>query len=217
MIQNIIPLYCNQPLLYCILEISLTITFYCSMAALKKEINLLPQEDWEKKPTGRLIKWALTVGRYIVVTTELIVIIAFISRFKLDRDLSDLYEEIEIKQARIRSSQQFEKEFRLTQKNLKVIKELTGMINDPSMALTNFARLVPLNVTLDNLEINKDKLAIEGMSLSESGIATLINNLKQSPYFTEIKIENISKEPEMEISFSLEVMLNSNLNVQTRK
>lgn len=187
------------------------------MAALKKEINLLPQEDWEKKPTGRLIKWALTVGRYIVVTTELIVIIAFISRFKLDRDLSDLYEEIEIKQARIRSSQQFEKEFRLTQKNLKVIKELTGMINDPSMALTNFARLVPLNVTLDNLEINKDKLAIEGMSLSESGIATLINNLKQSPYFTEIKIENISKEPEMEISFSLEVMLNSNLNVQTRK
>ena len=62
------------------------------MAAPKKhEIELLPKEEWEKTSFGKFIKWTLNVGRYIVIATELIVILAFVSRFKLDRDLTDLY------------------------------------------------------------------------------------------------------------------------------
>ena len=78
------------------------------MAAQNKDIELLPKEEWEKTSLGKFIKWVLTVGRYIVIFTELIVISAFISRFKLDRDLSKIYEDIEKKQSLVVASSDFE-------------------------------------------------------------------------------------------------------------
>jgi len=179
------------------------------MAAPNEDINLLPQEEWEKKPIGRLVKWTLTIGRYIVIATELIVITAFISRFKFDRDLSDLYEEIEIQQARIKSSEEFEKEFRLIQNRLKVIKELDKRKIDPSKILTSAADLIPLNVTLENLQFDREtgKLTFTGYSLSESGLAAFINNLKQSDYFNNIEIESIVKGSELQIDFKLNTSL----------
>lgn len=173
------------------------------MAAPKKQINLLLREEWEKTSAGRLTKWALTIGRYIVIVTELMVIIAFISRFKLDRDLTNLYEEIEIKQARIKSMQEFEEEFRLVQGRLITIKELEQKKTSPIKIVANFVSLVPLNVILSDLNFDQDQLAINGYAFSESGLATLINNLKQSPYFTNIRIEDITKEPDLEINFRL--------------
>jgi hypothetical protein len=50
----------------------------------KKTINFLPEDELEKSPIGRFLKWALKAGRYIIVLTELIVVVVFISRFRLD-------------------------------------------------------------------------------------------------------------------------------------
>jgi len=173
------------------------------MAAQKREINLLPREDWEKKPIGKIVKWALTVGRYIVIVTELVVIVAFISRFKLDRDLSNLYEEIEIKQARIRSLAKFEKEFRAVQDDLKVVKILDKNKTNPAEVLTGFASLVPLNVSLNKFDFSNGRLAIEAKSLSEMGVAVLVNNIIDSPLFEDIIVEKIVQGEQSETTFSL--------------
>jgi len=77
------------------------------MPAQKSQIELLPREEWEETSFGKFLKWLLTVGRYIVIFTELVVILAFLSRFKLDRDLTDLYKQIENKQAIIQNSTDF--------------------------------------------------------------------------------------------------------------
>lgn len=174
------------------------------MAALKKQINLLPHEGWEGKPIGRLVKWALTIGRYIVILTELIVIIAFISRFKLDRDLSNLYEEIEIKQAKIRSLERFEEEFRFTQKQLKVIKDLRLRKSDYPQTLSLLASLVPVDMTLNKLELNQKGLALIGYSLSEPGLATFVKNLSQAPNFRDIRLGDVSRGEGLEIDFKLD-------------
>ena len=64
------------------------------MVAQNKEINLLPKEKWETGTAGKLLKWALSIGRYIVVFTELVVISAFLYRFSLDRKLMDINEQV---------------------------------------------------------------------------------------------------------------------------
>ena len=64
------------------------------MNPLKLKINLLSKKDLEEKALGRFLKWSLSFGRYIIVGTEIIVLIAFFSRFKLDRQLTDLHEAI---------------------------------------------------------------------------------------------------------------------------
>ena len=89
------------------------------MAARKKrQINLLPQEEFAASTLGRVLNWLLTTFRYIVIVTEIVVMTAFLSRFWLDAKSTDLNELIKQKQAVIAASADFEKEFRLTKDNL---------------------------------------------------------------------------------------------------
>ena len=66
------------------------------MAARKKSsrINLLPQEEFAASTLGRILAWILSTFRILVIMTELIVILAFLSRFWLDARTTDLNEEI---------------------------------------------------------------------------------------------------------------------------
>ncbi|MBI3385346.1 hypothetical protein HY030_04095, partial [Candidatus Gottesmanbacteria bacterium] len=96
----------------------------------KININLMPTEDLERTPAGRFLKWALTVGRYIVIFTELIVLIAFLSRFWLDRTLSDLHESIKQKQAIVKSAKDLEDQARSVQNRLHEVSTiLAGNVN----------------------------------------------------------------------------------------
>ena len=63
------------------------------MPAAHPTINLLGQDTSANSPWNRIMDWISTYGRYIMITTELIVLIAFASRFSLDRKLTDLKED----------------------------------------------------------------------------------------------------------------------------
>ena len=41
-----------------------------------KAINLLPERTFEKTIVGRILRWSLTYGRYIIISTEIIVLAA---------------------------------------------------------------------------------------------------------------------------------------------
>lgn len=162
------------------------------MAARKTNIEFLPREEWEKKPSGKFLKWVLTVGRYIVVVTEFIVILAFLSRFKLDRDLTNLHEDIRQKQAIIKSSAIFEKRFRFLQKRLSTIEGLEKTQIEADAILAELASLTPIDVYLSNFAVSGKVVSLTATALSESGLATLLNNLKRSSRFTNISVSQLS-------------------------
>lgn len=162
------------------------------MAAPKSNIEFLPQEDWEKTSFGRFLKWLLTIGRYIVIFTELIVILAFLSRFKLDRDLTDLYEEIEAKQAIIQASVDFESDFRFLQKQLSTIQGLRKDQLQTKQLMEEIAALTPIDVYFSDLNITGDKASFTANALSEAGLATFINNLKKSSRFSNLEIGSLA-------------------------
>ena len=64
------------------------------MPAKTVDVNLLEKDDFSESPIGRIVTWAITYGRYIMILTEIVVLLAFISRFSLDRKLTDLNEAI---------------------------------------------------------------------------------------------------------------------------
>jgi len=162
------------------------------MAAPKREIELLPREEWEKTAFGKLLKWTLTVGRYIVIVTELIVILAFLSRFKLDRDLTDLYEEIKRKQAIIEATSDFEEEFRFLQKRLATIEELEKKQLATEGIVEELSFLIPLDVSLTELAIKEKEVSLTATALSEQGLASFLNNLKASTKFERVVLSDVS-------------------------
>lgn len=175
------------------------------MAAQKTTIEFLPQEDWEKGTAGKILKWALTVGRHIVIFTELIVILAFLSRFKLDRDLTDLGEKIKQQQAVLASWEEFEKEFRFLNKRLEIIEDLRRNRIDAEEILGELAGLTPVDVQISEFSVTGEEVSLTATSLSEGGLGTFVKNLEKSSKFEKISITQVVSNIEKEIGIKFQL------------
>lgn len=162
----------------------------------KSQINLLPREEFEKKPLGKFLIWALSVGRWIVIFTELVVILAFLSRFKLDRDISDLHEKIRQKQARIQSTQTFEQDFRFFQKRISEIKNLETKQIWVTSILSEISQITPVDVAFSNFSFGEESIKLTGTALSEEGLGSFLAGLAASPTFSDINLSSVSKKTE---------------------
>lgn len=154
-------------------------------------INLVSGE--ETKKIGRFCSWILTYGRYIIVGTEIIVLLAFVSRFKLDRDLTDLHESINQKQAIILAASDFENEVRTLQERLKIIERLDKQRVVPQGLLTSFGQLTPQDVILTDFSLDTTKLSLTAIALSNDGFTTFLNNLSTSSSFGDISLDDVGK------------------------
>lgn len=159
-------------------------------------INLLPGEDLVKKGSwGKFFSWVLTYGRYIVVGTEIIVLLAFFSRFKLDRDLTDLHKAAGQKEAIVLTSAGFENQVRSLQNHLKMISGLLKQKQAPRNLLTALSNLTPRDVVLSELAFSQKKMELTAISLSNDSFNIFLNNLSASPLVTNINLDAIDKNP----------------------
>src|SRR3989344_6821603 len=105
--------------------------------------NLIGEGDFSRTPIGRIVTWATTYGRYIMILTEIIVLLAFISRFSLDRKLTDLNEEISQKQAILEVNSQLEADIRAVQGQLSQVKNLISQQSAPIDILVFLQNILP--------------------------------------------------------------------------
>jgi len=181
------------------------------MAARKeKVINLLPQNEFEASTLGRILRWALSTFRYIVIITELIVMGAFLSRFWLDAQNSDLNESIKQKVGIISGYQDIEKEFNLAQKKLKIFSEISKQ-PPKSEVVKTISSLLPSDVSLSSLSLGVDSAQISAISASERGIAQFITNLEAQKQFGGVELSQLAsdKENQSYIIFTIKLMLDT--------
>ncbi|QQS39004.1 PilN domain-containing protein [Candidatus Woesebacteria bacterium] len=168
------------------------------MAARKKnsQINLMPQEGFSATTAGRVLFWILSSFRIIVIVTEIIVMFAFLSRFWLDANNTDLNEEIQQKSSLIAARQGFESEFRDVQGRTEIFDSLTKNEGTVSTAMENIVKSLPPDVTLEEVEFDKPSVTISGFSSSERSIQQFIVNVSAKKTFTNIGLSEISADVE---------------------
>ncbi len=162
-------------------------------AALK--INLLPKDPFFETVVGKTLKWALSAGRYIVIFTEIIVIVSFLARFTLDRQLTNVNGEIADNEAIIQSYGDLEQNFRSVQEKTKQIEE----INKDKNLVDIFAyisEVTPVGIEVSELRILKEEISLAGTTTSQNNLNLLINNLQLSAHFSDIRIDEISNREE---------------------
>ncbi len=174
----------------------------------KKEskINLLPREDFLVSTPGRILAWILSSFRIIVIVTELLVMLAFLSRFWFDAQNTDLNELIKEKQAVLASSLAFEKEFRDVQVRLQIFSEYSqdeGLIGS---SLEAISESIPPDIFLESVYLADTGLVVQGTSISEISIQQFMVNLDSSETFGEITLEDIrSKEEDQVLVFRMTI------------
>ncbi len=92
-------------------------------------VNLLSKDPFSESFVGKILMWALSIGRYIVVFTELVVILSFLSRFTLDRQMTDLNSKINQQLLIVESYGGLEENFRSIQDKLSFVRSQTEKTN----------------------------------------------------------------------------------------
>ena len=160
-----------------------------------KNINLLPQEEFEASTLGRILKWGMGTFRIIVILTEMVVMTAFLSRFWLDAQNSDLNDTIKTQSAEIASQSDFEKEFRGLQTKLNIFKTISAS-NRPSDIVNTITANVSGDITLSSISVSEKSVTIQGVAGSEISIAQLVSNLKTVKSFKTVDLGNVSSSTE---------------------
>ncbi len=166
-------------------------------------INLLGQQDLEHTPWGRIVSWATTYGRYIMITTEIMVLLAFISRFSLDRKNTDLTEEVTQKQAILEANTSFETSIRSLQANLDTTKKLMINQSRPVDLINMMATLLPPDVYLTSLTINNGKLTISASAGTTTGFAQFLSNLQATKQLQNVSLSDINRQATTGIVFEI--------------
>jgi Tfp pilus assembly protein PilN len=159
------------------------------------QINLLTKGDFSSSPLGQTLIWVLGVGRWIVITTQLIVVSAFLSRFYLDMQISDLGETITQKQAIVNSFTNFENQFRQTQSHLKIANQIfTDQIPYPQI-LDQINTSLPSDAQATSIKIEDNQLTISASALLDKSVDLTISNLEKSHLLKNVRLSKISLEP----------------------
>jgi Tfp pilus assembly protein PilN len=172
--------------------------------AISFDINLAPKDPFFATPLGKILKWALSVGRYVVIFTEVIVIVSFVSRFTLDRQITDLNNSINQKVNVIDSFGELEDNIRTTQKMIDDYKQ----VEQSTKILKTFPALTevtPQGVILRQLTIRPNQIAISGTTFSQENLNIFISNLTLSEYFTDIDVSRIESDPQQDSNFSFAI------------
>ena len=168
-------------------------------------VNLLPKTAWETSFWGRFFKWALTAGRYIVILTELVVIAAFLSRFKLDRDYSDLGDRISGKKAVLTSMAETEKKFRLAQERLvesgKILENQQKVMEE----LDKLTAKIPPGVTLTNLAISKKEISVTGIADNDGGVGVFLSRLAADKSWKKVNVAGLEAREQAGVRFSFKI------------
>ena len=179
------------------------------MPGRKKEskINLLPREEFLASTAGRILTWVLTTFRIIVIVTEMLVMIAFLSRFWLDARNTDLSENIQQKQAVLASSLDFEKEFKDVQARLQIFSDFTSGKDQLSKSLNSITSLLPPGVILENISFSNQGIEISGLSVSEVSIQQFTVNLKSDNNFKKVALGNIKTDEKAQaLKFTINII-----------
>lgn len=156
-------------------------------------INLVPKDPFFHTTVGRALQWALSAGRYIIIFTELIVIISFAARFTLDRQITDLNGDIVQKQATIENYGELEKNFLLAQSKIENVQQIEQDVNITDV-FEKLTEVTPQDVTMSQLSISPDSISATGKTVSQTSFNLLINNLQLSPQFRNVSVSKVESE-----------------------
>lgn len=161
-------------------------------------LNLLkPQSNPEKLPV-RFVTWLLSSGRYIFAVVNALVLIAFVTRFKLDADLAAKNEAITEQIPYIESLKPYELLIRETQLKLSTIDNAKRNALDLQLLLKKIADQIPTGTTINGINIDNKigsaTIHISGQTPFSSDITNLIAGLKGDSAFSEINLSNINLE-----------------------
>ncbi len=180
----------------------------------KLDVDFVPKDPFYDTILGKILSWALSVGRYIVVFTELVVILSFLSRFQLDRQVTDLNGELMQKQSIIESYGSLENDVREVQKKIETYKQLKTR-KPIKEIFTTLSAVTPQGIEYTTLSLKSSGLRINGIAQSTNALSQFLYNIQIHPEISNVVVQKIVNRDKKEPGFEFELEADIHFGTQS--
>src|SRR6185437_6475262 len=156
------------------------------MAEKLQTINLLPNHD--NGFLTQFFNWALTIGRLLIILTEMVALSTFIYRFSLDMQIVDLHDKIKAESFIVANFKDAEATFRDVQDRLATIKRYTSVGSKTTGIFIDIAKMGQGKVTFKDLNVTTQTAKIEVLGPSASVLSQFVDALKNYPTVSSVSI-----------------------------
>jgi hypothetical protein len=157
----------------------------------------------------RFIDWTLTIGRIVVILTELIALGAFLYRFSLDQQLIDLHSKIKQEQAVVGYLKDSEATYRNLQSRLTVASNYSKIGSAKVKVFKDIVSFAPPGLIFNEFSLTNEHLKIASQVYSVSALSSFIDSVKKYNNVQKILIDKIQNTAETGIiDVSMNIIFN---------
>ncbi|OGK17976.1 hypothetical protein A3G67_04665 [Candidatus Roizmanbacteria bacterium RIFCSPLOWO2_12_FULL_40_12] len=169
---------------------------------MKYNINLAGKK--QPNIVDKIVYFFLHYLRYILVFTQLIVLVVFFFRFSVDETIIDLRDSIGQKRAIIEVVQPILAEAKKINdqaaESKQILKDQDNLLSSVRYILSIF----PEALVLDHMVFDEGKLTLTGVALNPQHLQLFYNRLKKENKFPSVALVNV-KRGESGYSFTIEL------------
>jgi Tfp pilus assembly protein PilN len=177
---------------------------------LPKSINLLESSGQPLSTWDKIYDWVFKIGRYVIVVVEAVVIMAFVSRFILDRENNDLKDSLDAKANILQGKREFEAKSRQVQKVLTGISQIEENQKKTSDKLDDVLKNVPSKVSIISISLNTQGASMECIAPDYETVNRMERDFRNDSKYTDVQIVlSKSGDEDSEVEFSFNVKFSS--------
>lgn len=139
----------------------------------------------------RFTDWALTIGRLLVILTEIVALSSFIYRFTLDRQLIDLHSKIKQEQAVVSLLKNNEETYRNLQDRLKMVSDSYDSRDNKAGMLEDIVGFAPKGMVFNDISITEGSISVDANFAFVSSLREFVNSLKSYEGIKNVSIDRI--------------------------
>lgn len=139
----------------------------------------------------KVFSWSLSIGRGLVIVTEVVALGAFIFRFSLDRQIIDLHQKIKQEQNIVSFWKKNEDTYRNLQRRLTVANQIIQIDTKTTKLFTNITSLIPPDLVVKNISFASDSMRLDGSMQSVTSLSKFVNQLKSYPDVTSVSLDQL--------------------------
>lgn len=168
---------------------------------LRIDLNLLHPQEIQAKLPQKFLKWLISYGRFIVIFVEIIVVAAFLMRFKYDADLDNLKRQINQDLPYIEGLATDEALINQTQTKIGLIDKIYLSADSWQETMIELSTQTPtsvqfLGMLLEETEDKNLSFKINATTLSNADLGVFLNNLRSQNDLKDVTLANISFDNE---------------------
>lgn len=154
-------------------------------------INLIKNKS---NVLDEIVRWALSVGRLLIILTELVAFSTFIYRFTLDRTLIDLHEKIGQQQAIVGSLKNREENYRNLQGRLLDASTITETGKKNVQIANEIIEKTPQEITFNSFIIENNLISIDCNVQTIPSLTNFLAIIKDYPLTSSVTINRIDNQ-----------------------